>query len=240
MKGSDQNPHAGARMTATVLPVTVSMRVYFSSYHLWAAKHFSKLTAQLEERPGKLPRFDIEHRAFATNTILSSVAFLEAAINELFQDAADGHESYLKTVDSKLVSDVGRAWTSRTDRRAVLGKYALASDLLRIKSLDPRAEPYTSTELVIQLRNILVHYRPSSRSAHDMSSFEESLKVRFPENKLMNGSGNPFFPDKCLGAGCASWAVSAVENLASEFFKRLGIQPNFKRVAFSSPRGEGA
>ena len=47
-------------------------------------------------------------------------------------------------------------------------------------------------------------------------------------------------PDKCLGAGCTVWAVTAVNWFASEFFGRLGLQPNFQRVSFASPEGTSA
>ena len=51
-------------------------RVYYSSYHLWAAKHFAQLALDIENRSGIKPRFDIQHPAYVTNAILSAVAFL--------------------------------------------------------------------------------------------------------------------------------------------------------------------
>ena len=76
-------------------PVTISMRAYFSTYHLWAAKDFARQAKKVEcEHRGK-PKFDIRHRALVINSILSSVAFAEAAINEVFQDASDQHHSYI-------------------------------------------------------------------------------------------------------------------------------------------------
>jgi hypothetical protein len=80
---------------------TIMMRVYFSTYHLWAAEHFAKSAATLEAAPGRIPRFDIEHRAYVTNAILSSVAFLEAAINELYRDVVDEHDSYVSPITSE-------------------------------------------------------------------------------------------------------------------------------------------
>ena len=84
----------------SVVPPTIQMRVYFSSYHLWAAKHLMELATDIEQGHTGGSVFDIKHRAYVTKSILSSVAFIEAAINEVFQDAFDGHESYLSTLPS--------------------------------------------------------------------------------------------------------------------------------------------
>jgi hypothetical protein len=48
----------------------------------------------------------------------------------------------------------------------------------------------------------------------------------------MTTSNNPYRPDKCLGVGCAGWAVKAVEDFANEFFATVGVQPNYQRVTF--------
>jgi hypothetical protein len=40
-------------------------------------------------------RFNPTHRSYCISTILCAVAFLEALVNELLKDAADGHTSYL-------------------------------------------------------------------------------------------------------------------------------------------------
>jgi len=56
-----------------------------------------------------------------------------------------------------------------------------------------------------------------------------SLKAKFKPNRLMENAGNPYFPDHCLGAGCADWAVSTTTTFTKEFFSRLGVIPNYQR-----------
>jgi hypothetical protein len=222
-----------ARARFIVSPVTLSMRVYFSTYHLWAARRFADLTAKAEAPPGPVPRFDIEHRAFATNTILSAIAFLEAAINELFQDASDAHPSYVQSLREEAVSALGDAWDDGADWLNILTKYQLACRLAGVQAFDRGLEPFQSAKLLVQLRNALVHYKPSSRSAGDLTTLEQGLASRFAPNRLMDGSpGNPYFPDKCLGAVCTEWAVRTVEQFATELFARIGVQPNFQRATF--------
>jgi hypothetical protein len=79
----------------TIGHAEVLMRTYFSTYHLWAAEHFARLAANIEGAHTGKPTFNIKHRAYVTSSILSAVAFLEAAINEFFDDVTDGHSGYV-------------------------------------------------------------------------------------------------------------------------------------------------
>jgi hypothetical protein len=73
---------------ATLFAASVSMRAYFSAYHLWAAKRFAKLADATED---DAEGFNIGNRAFVTSAVLSAAAFLEAAINEIYDDVVDGY-----------------------------------------------------------------------------------------------------------------------------------------------------
>jgi hypothetical protein len=74
---------------AAVGSVTIQMRSYQSVQHLWAAEHFVRLAAECEAAHVGEPRFSIRHRSYALGAVGEAVAFLEAFINELFQDAKD-------------------------------------------------------------------------------------------------------------------------------------------------------
>lgn len=58
---------------------TVLMRVYYSSHHLWGAHYFAQLAGEIEDAHNGRSRFDIKHRTYVTNSLLSSVAFLKAS-----------------------------------------------------------------------------------------------------------------------------------------------------------------
>jgi|CXWL01.1.fsa_nt_gi hypothetical protein len=218
----------------TALPVTVIMRTYFSSYHLWAARYFSILARNSEKEDGRLPRFDIKHRAYVTNSIFSGVAFLEAAINELFQDIVDGHESYIATLDPHNKRQMLEYWQSPESKRLnLLGKYQKALTCLRKQPFNSNQSPYLDAKLVAQLRNVLVHYKPKSLGGGVEHDLAKELAGKFMDNRLMNGSGNPWFPDKCLGHGCAEWAVHSITMFADEFFRQIGTEPNYQRIQFT-------
>lgn len=180
-------------------------------------------------------RFDIKHRAYVTNTFLSAVAFLEAAINEVFQDAFDEHTTYIGSLGAEVRSVLADFWkmteAESKSSLSMLDKYQLT---LRFAGKEPfkRRESIPGCKLRVKIRDTLMHYKPQSLGEKNIHKLEAQLKVKFPENKLISGSGNPYFPDKALGKGCAEWAVKSALNFADSFFTRIGIVPNYQKVKF--------
>jgi hypothetical protein len=206
--------------------LSVASRHYVAGQHLWSARHHALLCAELEiEKTGRTP-FDIQHRAYAVNAVLSAVVFLEALVNETFQDAADGHASRIAPLDQRYIALMGEFWNaSEMGGRyvSILDKYQMALLFADRRRLDPGAAPYQDAKLLIGIRNRLVHFRPAFTTAGEETKEEAQLKGKFAQNALMAGSGNPWFPDKCLGAGCAQWSWKTSLALADEWTKRLGI-----------------
>ena len=220
----------------------VVQRVYYSSYHLWAAQHFSDLAGAIETAHSGPPRFDIEHRAYVTSAVFSAVAFMEAAINELFQDASDGHHAYIDPLDSSTQSLMATYWelTDEGTRAAlgILDRYQLLLNFARKESFPKGELPYQDAALLVELRNRLVHYKPEDVSGSDVHRLQKKLTGKFPLNALMEGSSNPFFPDKGLGHGCAQWAVVSSKSFLDEFHARIEVTPNYQRVDFDRTASE--
>jgi len=218
---------------------TLAMRAYYSSYHLWAARHFTRLAREIEDRHEGQPVFDIAHRGYVTGSILSAVAFLEAAVNEVFQDAADGHSSYIAPLGDELIAMLASLLSGDKVRSVsfwpTLEKYQVILLFSRKPVFDKGLAPYQDALLVTMLRNALTHFSPQTLTTHTRDEMAQSLQGKFDPNHLMVGSGNPFFPDHCLGSGCAEWAVGAVHKYSDEFFERIGLQPNYQRVDFGAP-----
>ncbi len=213
----------------------IKMRAYFSSYHLWAAKHFLELATDIEDNGQDTPVFNIEHRAYIHNSVLSSVAFLEAAINELFQDAHDEHQSYINALDPLIIEKLSSYWATTEIKRKfkpTLVKYQQALIITDSNKMIEDENLYEDTRLAIELRNFLTHYKPKSVGGDSTHVLQYELKGKFPLNKKYEKSGNSDFPDKMLGKGCAEWSFVSVQNFADEFFRRMDIQPNYQRVDF--------
>ena len=220
------------------LKVTGAMRAYFSTYHLWSAKKSSREAEIIECESSAKNKFNLVHRAHVMNSILSSVAFAEAAINELYQDALDGHLSYIASLNKKEISLLADYW-SMTEMQnkshiSLLDKYQLALRFCDKSIFDNHSNPYQNAQLVIRLRNAIVHYKPETIATDTEHKLSKQLKNKFPENFLMSESGNPYFPDKCLGSGGAEWAWKSMECFVNEFFLKIGVCPNYKKIDFNT------
>lgn len=211
------------------------MRGYFSSYFLWSAQHLSGLAGAIEDRHEGEPRFDIEHRSYVLSSIQTAMAFLEAMINELYQDAHDGHgvdgDGYLAPLLHRTRELMRELWRSTDEgvRLRLLDKYQLLLRFADREPLNPDENPHQNTSLLIRLRNILVHYRPDDLSADVPHAIERWLRGKFPDNALMAGSGNPWWPDHCLGHGCSAWSYRTAKALADRVTNELGIRPNYQQ-----------
>jgi hypothetical protein len=222
---------------ATIGRAEVLMRTYFSTYHLWAAEHFARLAADIESTHTGEPTFNVKHRAYVTNSILSVVSFLEAAINEIFDDLTDGHSGYVDPL-TNYSHQLTKLWKEKNRKRwSILDKYQDALLCSGKDAFKKGALPYQDAKILVDLRNDLTHARPQTRASSDVEQqkLRARITAKFNPNRLMEDAANPFFPDHYLGAGCAYWAVKTGKAFAGEFFSRLNIQPNYQKVDFGTP-----
>jgi len=226
--------------------VLVVMRNYFSSYLLWTASRASREAAVIEERHEGESRFDIGHRSHVLTSILAAAAFLEAMVNELYQDAYDDHGSdgdgYIAPLTVEARSRLSTIWqaTDEGEKLRPLAKYQLMLMASDQQQLDEGAQTFQDAKLVTQLRNAIAHYQPEDLSVDSPARMEQRLRGKFPDNRLMAGAGNPWWPDHCLGAGCAQWAVDSAIALADSVSDQVGIRPNYIRVRDDRWAGFGA
>ena len=99
------------------------------------------------------------------NAILSSVAFLETTVNEVFQDAHDNSPSRIAAFTPGAHGVMLGIWAlSEEDGKhsKTLSKYQLALRLAGQTEFLKGEDPYQSAALLIELRNFLTHYKPKS------------------------------------------------------------------------------
>ena len=210
--------------------------------HLLAAAHFARSAHDYERQyvPGS-GTFPIEaHRACVIGAILTSIACLEAAVNELFAETAEIPNALIRAKDPQVAERLARLWRTGAGRWRVLEKFQVALAAGGKELFDVGGPPFQDARLLIELRNRLVHFKPEwqpasledGTQAGELSSLEKRLRGKFVTHPAYKDSGNPFFPDKCLSHGCAEWAVVTATAFCDEFFNRLGIPPpyeNFRR-----------
>jgi hypothetical protein len=216
---------------ADTMPIVV--RNYFSSHLLFSATRLADLAKQIEDRHTGTARFDHEHRAYMLSSIVSAVGFLEAMINELFQDAYDDHApdggaiTPLNTNTRQLMAEYWRA-IEQGERGRILDKYQTLLRFAGQPVMEEGKQPFQDVNLARQLRNAIVHFRPQDLSANEAAKIEKQLRGKFPDNRLMAGAANPWWPDHCLGWGCADWAMRSVTALADHVVNAVGIRPNYR------------
>jgi hypothetical protein len=184
----------------------------------------------------------LRHEAFVLNALFSTVAFLESTINELWSDAADNAYYFSDEATEALLRAIGEKWKNENyfDRTPLPVKY---QKILEIGGKQPFAEDdpdFSAIKDLIGTRNYLMHYRrewveirtgeaAGADSETHAEKFGELLKDRFAENPLA-GKNLPFFPDRCLGHGCAGWAVATSLSFTDRFFRNLGLPAPYEGI----------
>lgn len=234
----------GIASSSAVGSLRVGVRSYLSFFHIQTAAFFARQSARLEREyaghswrevweAGVFP----EHRAYVTGAVFATVAFLEATINELFKDAAEGHQGGPATqLPEHARPLMAERWRQGVDRFDCLSKYQTALILAGEVPFNTGAQPYQDVRLLRDLRNGLIHFEPETiwgsgepeRQA-DVHAVERRLRGKFALNPLMpEESGNPFYPDKCLSHGCAKWAVECSLSFTDVFHTQMGITPRYE------------
>jgi hypothetical protein len=242
-----QNLHGEAIASAAAVgSLTVSYRAYLSEYHIRTAAFFARQSAKMERKHRDKSWHDLnesgafaEHRAYVTGAIFAAVAFLEATINELFDDTADERAvGPVRQLPSDARALMRNLWRFKSCREgSTLNKFQTALDLNGKEPFKKGQQPYQDVDLLIGLRNDLIHFKPEWIAAgqpatqSEQHKFERQLRTKFLHNPLIPEptEEHPFYPDKCLSHGCAEWAVKCSLAFANKFHARMGILSRYDR-----------
>jgi len=181
-----------------------------------ASRNFQK--ANLKDEIGKS-----QHRAFVVGAVVSATMAMETCINEIYFDACGKNRQELKGLDEQEMALLAKPWPKLDSRRrSILRKYKTALQSLGKDALDPDAQPYKDADNLVYLRNALTHYKPEWDDAKIHVEIRGRLEGKFDVNPLAPGA-YLWFPEQCLGSGCAKWAVGAAEEFVRAFCEHLGI-----------------
>lgn len=215
---------------ASISSIEVSHQLSFS--HIKAAAHFAKLSYKKEdEYDDSQPSSDLrdEHRSYVIGSIITAVCYLEATINEVFTDVEDISRSNEWNPD--VTQKMKETW-DKERKLGVIDKYEKALCIVKSESFDRGAEPYQSAASLISLRNALIHYKPEwigtgeSYNKTLNEKLRQKLEKKIKKLNPMTREGSLFFPHRCLGYGCAKWAVESSLNFSNEFFSKIGLPSN--------------
>lgn len=214
-------------MIAITGHATASSRVNLSYQHMQEAIHLAKLSKDCEiSNAGKTfsdGEFFNHHRAYVVGSILTSVASVEARINEFYLDATDNLLGAI--LDSNQQDLLAELWKPLDEKRIqLLQKYQIALSAIEKSKFDTSRSPYQDVKLLIDLRNMLVHFKPEwDNDQKKHKKIEDKLRGLFELNPFWPTENTIFFPFKCLSHGCANWAVSSSMKFILEFFTLTGL-----------------
>ena len=220
---------AGIAATISFGTPRVGVRAYFATQHLWNARHMAQLCADSEADLVEqgFRGMDRAVRAFALAAVMESVAFLEALVNGVWQDAADydprSPDSRLAGLSVQSIARLGELWRNdRVERSlSVIDKYQVALACVDQPKMDIGGEPGQSVDAIILLRNDLLHFKPKTRWTDEVHRLEERLRPRIGKNPLFDI--NPWLPDHALTSSCAKLAYEKSREFAENWWQRMGF-----------------
>lgn len=220
------------RVTTTTLS-----RSYISVTHLSSAALFSQRANEIESKVTKDnfhgSNIRREHSACIVSSIMLSVSFLEALINEFYTDCFDHHKpEYFDLPNYSCLVNNWKNGFPRTAKYTVVEKYRIALEIMCIDPVSNDRYPLQDIIKLIKLRNALVHFEPETTISFSSCGIDSSQIHKFEKDfvgkfKLhpLTGEGNPFYPDKLLCAECAKWSVKSSIDFTDLFFSRIKKTP---------------
>ena len=205
------------------IAANADVRYSFAPQFLEAAAIFARHSIQIEHEDGANASDEVqaEYRGYVVSAIMQCVAALETEIYEITIHGPGGHLGSDRT-DTEA-RDFLRPCADLIDRQDIVSRYEMVLHLLEKPNLSRGSQPFQDTQLLIRLRNELVHYKSEWGSEMENRNFHAALRnLRHTKPPFVSELSN-FFPHICLCAACAVWAVQTAVAFLDTFYDRLGV-----------------
>jgi len=207
----------------------------FSDSLLRTSKYFTKLSYEIESESGNkkvLEEVKENNKSYVIGAIISSVAFLESIISELFWSAAKNPTGIAKGLNKNLRDRMAKIYNNFFDiykNLPTLEKYQYALMLNEQNLFNIGINPFQNAKLVTELRNELIHFEPEMIDAEkNIQKLERCLKGKFIQCPLYSEPPFLFFPHRCLSHGCARWAVISCIHFVNDFYQKIDVDKKYE------------
>ena len=215
--------------------IQMSLYTHISGRHLVSLDYMCKKLLKIENTDDYCSEYKEEHTALSHSSVILSACILESRINEFFCDAKYMRNNLAEISDAQITA-LNNEWeTNITKKRTygILEKYNSALELVTGKSFEKGKGVYQEAFNLITLRNALIHsiseFTTADKTDDTLSSkLYNILNNKFSIKKGTENTGNPFFPDKCFGAGCAQWSALTSIRFIKEFYRLAGLTSNLE------------
>lgn len=232
-----QNKNSPPLLATSGTDITPSITAIrqFAFQHLIAAALFTKNCDEIErDNEGKLrDNFSLQDVCpYASGAIMSSVAGIEGYINEeyllddsLIKKAIPNFEEEFYNKEHPI------------EKKPILWKYKYALKVLKNQKLDEKSKEakkayekaYKKAYNLIELRNTLMHFKPSYDKKYQKVGLQEALKDEFKMSSVCHSSvavsDSEFATVNCMTYSCGEWAVKTCCQFIDTFSSLAGI-PN--------------
>jgi hypothetical protein len=196
----------------------------FAIQHLMAAARFARMCGkvELENADKPLGNFYNEEIALVSATVLLSVASLESNINEFLSEP----QNLFPQLNPEGCSVLVRLF----EKENIIDKYQKVLVIHGIEPFEPGADPYQNVDVLIKLRNALVHFKPEWHDEQiEHRKLGERLRWKFALNPFIPEGTGVLFPQRCMSYGCAKWAVESSLAFMKAFSERMGVPFRFEK-----------
>lgn len=208
---------AACALPPLIVSATGSTRVNLALHHLLAACRFAAQVGHVErEHDGEtFGEFWDEILHYSLGVATLTVAALESYANEHLADGALSSTS----INAAASDSIGRI----IDREAILSKFDLILRLRTGQSLDFGSRIAQCVDLLIKVRNAVVHFKPEwhdAAGAH--SKLSAQLAGRFSRSPYLQGED--FFPTAWASHSFSSWALQSTVAFLEHFEQAAEIR----------------
>ena len=164
---------------------------------------------------------------FSTLLILTG-SMLDANIYERFQDVKDS----ILSISSFNIIKLNNDWQNIKRRSGILSKYESFA-LMSGTTLDKNKPQYKDIEILVKVRNALVHYVPQWDYEKTPSDAIENCisQISSPINYSPFISPTaPFFPNRCMSSGFGQWAINASLDFLKYFEDSIPISNKYENL----------
>ena len=143
----------------------IRFRDCFSVRYIQSAALLCQLAFAIEQESREVKEIpaalQLRHEVFILNSVLSSVAFLESTINELYADAADEAYFFADEKHEALLRLICDKWKNEKnfDRAPLLNKYQKILLIAGKFPFDEDDQAFANLKFLIEIRNHLMHYK---------------------------------------------------------------------------------
>lgn len=206
--------------------VSADTRYTFTGQFLEASAIFTRRAREIEQQfnySNPIPdEVRCTHRAYVSTTIMQCAAAIET---EAHETCVHGPGAYLGSDHmDKGAHKILLPIADQVDDLPTLERFDHILKSLGKSTLDRGKNPYQSAQLMVRLRNKLVHYKSSWGSEMGEEKLFKALQSLHHKAPPFTSSSMNYFPHRCLGADCAAWALATTVSLLDEIYRQLGVR----------------